>query len=193
MRTVVGLPEVFRFADLPDLGLDPRVLRQLVHSGEVEKFGRGLYRRTDAPGVDVDRWEIAVQAPLAAVCLGSALAEHGLFDEVPDRLDLALPRGRWRPVLMAPVAWHAFEVDTFDVGCMHLTVADGVELGIYSPERTLIDAFRMSHVVGSDTGLEALRRWVRRRGSQPGELLAMATGSFPRSAGRLRAALEVLG
>lgn len=193
MKSVAAIPEVFRFADLLDLGLDPRALRQLVRSGKVEKLGRGLYRRTDAPEVDVDRLEVAVLAPMATMCLGSALAEHGLSDEIPDLMDLALPRGKWRPVLTAPVGWHTFDADTFEVGRMRLPVANGVGLWIYSPERTLIDVFRMSHVEGADKALEALRRWVRQRGSQPGELLMMATESFPRTAGRLRAALEVLG
>ena len=39
--------------------------------------------------------------------------------------------------------------------------------------------------------LEALKAWLRRRGSQPGVLLRMA-GSFPYAAAPLRTALEVL-
>jgi predicted transcriptional regulator of viral defense system len=193
MASSSSLPQTFRFADLPGLGVDPRVLRRRVAAGEVERLGRGVYRRADAPPVDPDRLEVALLAPLATLCLGSALAEHGLSDEIPRLMELALPRGKWQPVLTAPVAWHSFSADTFAVGRTELLVTEGAVIGLYSAERTLIDVFRLPQEVADDAQLEALRRWVRRRGSQPGELLAMASASFPRVTRRLRRALEVLG
>ncbi|MGB7979333.1 MAG: hypothetical protein WCF36_00890 [Candidatus Nanopelagicales bacterium] len=94
-------------------------------------------------------------------------------------MELALPRGRWHPVLTSPVAWHSFSADTFEVGRTELPVTEGAVIGLYSAERTLIDVFRLPHKVADDAQLEALRRWVRRRGSQPGELLAMPLRHSP--------------
>jgi hypothetical protein len=67
----------------------------------------------------------------------------------------------------------------------------GTAIGIYTPERSIIDAFRTRRIEGDELGHEALRRWLRRRGSQPGELLELAR-QFPRAAAPLRVALEVL-
>ncbi|MCA1672091.1 MAG: hypothetical protein LC799_07775 [Actinobacteria bacterium] len=44
---------------------------------------------------------------------------------------------------------------------------------------------------GEDEAYEALRRWLRRRESQPSTLLTMA-GHFPRSVAPIRQALTVL-
>jgi hypothetical protein len=66
-----------------------------------------------------------------------------------------------------------------------------IEIGLYGQERTIIDAFRTRHELGSDLAHEALKRWLRRRGSNPGELLTMAT-HFPKASPALRSALEIL-
>lgn len=42
-----------------------------------------------------------------------------------------------------------------------------------------------------EAGNDALRRWLRRRGSQPAHLLAMA-GDFPKAYAAIRRSLEVL-
>jgi hypothetical protein len=64
-------------------------------------------------------------------------------------------------------------------------------MGIYSPERCLVDAFRLRHQEGADIAYDALRRWLRRPASKPASLTRMA-GSFPKAAPGLRTALEVL-
>lgn len=64
-------------------------------------------------------------------------------------------------------------------------------MGIYSPERCIVDSFRLRHQEGSDVANEALRRWLRRPGSKPASLMRMAQ-SFPKAAPGVRAALEVL-
>lgn len=155
-------------------------------------LGRGLYRRADASGGDdPDLLEIAYRAPDATLCLLTALARHGLSDAIPASIDVALPRGRWRPRTRAPVTWHAFAPDTFTIGREELELDDDARLGIYGTERCLIDVFLLRHREGPEVAHEALRRWLRRPRSQPGTLLAMAR-SFPKAEPSLRAALDVL-
>jgi len=64
-------------------------------------------------------------------------------------------------------------------------------IGLYNPQRCIVDAFRLRHLEGLEPAVEALRRWLRRRGSQPAELLAMAR-AFPKAEPGLRSALEIL-
>lgn len=64
-------------------------------------------------------------------------------------------------------------------------------IGLYGPERSIIDAFRLRHNEGTDLAHEALKRWLRRRDSSPAWLIRMAE-NFPKAQPALRAALEVL-
>lgn len=58
-------------------------------------------------------------------------------------------------------------------------------------ERTIIDLFRLRHVWGSELAVDALRRWLRQRGDNPAELLALAR-DFPDGRPALERALEIL-
>lgn len=68
---------------------------------------------------------------------------------------------------------------------------DALQLGIYNAQRSIIDAYRIRHQEVPELGREALRRWLARRGTQPGELLRMAR-HFPKATRQLRNDLELL-
>lgn len=185
------LPSVFRWSHAQNAGISDRRLRRLVTDGIVERIGRGVYRRADAQPADLGLLEIAAATMRATLCLGSALARHGLVDLLPPAIDLALPRSIRRPRVTSPVRWHVFSADTFELGWNAFEVGDGLSLGIYSPERSICDAYRMRHLEGDELGREALRTWLRRPGSQPSTLLRMAE-AFPKARSALRHDLEVL-
>ena len=144
--------------------------------------------RTDTSiGSDDELLEIALRATESTLCLTSALARHGLSDVIPDRIDVALPRGHRHPQTQAPVTWHSFAVETFHVGREELPLEGGVAMGLYNAERCIIDAFRLRHSEGPEVAYEALRRWLRSPGTQPSRLLAMAR-SFPKAEPAMRLA-----
>lgn len=186
------LPAIFTYSQARHHGLSDRRLYALRDSGAVEPLGRGLFRRADAPNdADPDLLEIAYRAAPATLCLTTALARHGLTDAIPSRIDVALPRGHRQPRNRAPVAWHSFATDTFTIGRDKIDLTDQLTLGIYNPQRCLIDAFRLRHQEGSDLAHEALRQWLRRTDSQPAQLLSMAR-ALHSAEPALRAALEIL-
>jgi hypothetical protein len=191
-KALAGLPATFSYTEARAGGLSDRRLYALRDAGVIEQLGRGLFRRADSAGeADPDLLEIAHRAPRATLCLTTALARHGLSDTIPARIDVALPRGQRRPRTQAPVMWHAFAPDTFDIGRDEVTLTAQTTVGIYSPERCIIDAFRLRHLEGPEVAVEALRRWLRRRGAQPATLLRMAR-AFPKAEPPLHAALEIL-
>jgi predicted transcriptional regulator of viral defense system len=192
------LPETFTYSEARRTArLSDRHLSELRRRGLIDTLGRGLYRRNDLPAaltdepVDIDLLEIAYRAPRATLCLTSALARHNLTDAIPATIDVALPRGRHRPVTRAPVTWHMFDPRVFDVGRERLVLDGGIAIGIYTAERCIIDAFRLSHLEGPELAITALKRWLRRRGSTPASLLEMAR-AFPKAQRSLRHALVVL-
>lgn len=185
---LASLPEVFRYSEALE-HVSERQLRRFIGNGDVVVLARGLYRKSDWVG-DEDLVEIAVKAPDATICLRSALVRHDLIDDIPAEIEVAVPRGSWTPETRAPVRWRRFDVDTFAIGRDQLDIGGDRTIGIYSAERSIIDAFRMRHVDGADLAVEALKRWLR-RGGQPSELPRVAR-SFPRVVGALRDTLEIL-
>ena len=67
----------------------------------------------------------------------------------------------------------------------------GQSIGLYSAERSIVDAFRLRGKEGYETGIESLRNWLKRPGSHPAKLFAIAQ-LLPRAIGPLRTALEIL-
>jgi len=135
--------------------------------------------------------EIAHRASRGTLCLVSALARHGLTDIIPARIDVAIPRGNRTPALRSPVDFHVFARKNFDLGRKEIDIGQGVSVGLYSAERSLVDVIRLRHREGSDIAWEALRRWLRRNGSKPALLLKMAE-QFHGAERAVRSALEVV-
>ena len=152
------LPSTFTRSQALKSGLSKRELYRLRDSGELEQIGRGLYRRHNAPLADFDLLEAGQRLPQATLCLTSALARHGLTDEIPIRHDIALPRGHWHPQGSTSIRWHSFEARTFEVGRDEVAVDDDTTIGLYNADRSIVDAFRLKAQLGAETGYEALRR-----------------------------------
>jgi len=167
-------------------------LSRLVEQGLVERVAHGLYVKAGAAPVDLDLVEAVRRAPNATLCLLSALAHHGLVDEIPHTTDLAIPAGQRPAATPGSVTWHRFAADTFDVGRETIPI-DGtdVRIGIYSPERCVVDAFRLRQSAGYEIADEALRNWLARPGSTPAKILAIAD-QLPRAQAPLRTALAYL-
>ena len=191
-RALLGLPATFTYSEARQGGLTERQLYRLRDDGVIEVIGRGLFHRTDASTfADADLLGIALRAPLATLCLSTALARHGLTDEIPATIDVALPRGTYRPAVRAPVTWHFFDPGTFEIGRTTVALDEQASIGLYDAPRSIIDAARLRHREGSELVYGALRRWLKRHGSSPSELLAMAR-SFPQAERTLREAMEIL-
>lgn len=188
---LIGLPTAFTYSQARAAGMSKRSLYLLRDAQLIEPLARGLYHRTDDGPTDLDLLAIAARSPRATLCLRSALARHGLTDEIPAAIDIALPRGTRPPAIDTIAAWHHFDPAMFDLGRDTLKLTKDLTIGLYGAERSIIDAFRLRRTEGHELGNEALRRWLRRRGAHPSDLLQLAA-KFPRAETPLRAALEVL-
>jgi predicted transcriptional regulator of viral defense system len=188
-----ALPIVVCRAGLDRLGLSKHRFYGMVRTGEFEQIGPGFYARAGAlDDTTATLASIACRKPSATICLLSSLALHDLTDEIPRASDIALPRGERTPTTrLTPVRWHSFDTDTFELGRDRHQLIEGITIGLYSAERTIIDLFRLRHEIGADIANEALKRWLRRRGSTPASLLTLAR-SFPKALPRLRSTLEIL-
>jgi hypothetical protein len=188
-RSLLG--DTFTYGEARRAGFGDSRIYRLRDRGEIIPLGGGVYRWADAPPADHDLIEISERVPMATICLETALARHRLIDSIPAAIDIAVPRGSQRPKLTSPIRLHQFNQSTFELGRQMIGVGGRREMGIYSPERSLVDAIRLRHREGSDIAFEALRNWLDVPGRSPAQLIGMAQ-HFPNAEAPLRHALEVL-
>ncbi|CCK63182.1 Conserved protein of unknown function [Mycobacterium canettii CIPT 140070017] len=162
---------------------------------------RGLFPISS--GIDTKRLQVELSAyvpyqrraathrPDATICLASALAHHDLTDAIPAALDVAIPRGARTPASTGAIAWHHFDRATFEIGRDEIPIPGSDQtIGIYSPERSIADAFRLRYEVGYELARDALREWLR-RGGKPARLIDI-TSRLPRAKSPVLRALEML-
>lgn len=190
VTTSQQLPEVFTHSEARAHGLSDRALYRMRDNGQLDPIARGIFAQ---PGLNVDPSliEIAVRATRATLCLGTALARHDLTDDIPPSINAALPRHQRSPRTAAPVTWHRFDTETFDIGRDQLNLTTDHSIGIYSATRSIIDAYRLRHLYGIDQAHAALKRWLQHRGNQPASLMAMSK-HFPSAEPTIRTTLETL-
>lgn len=186
------LPPSFTTADAVAFGVSKSTLYRMRERGEVVEISRGTWRRANAaPTPHEALIAVTLRAPHATVCLLSALAFHELTDVIPMTVDVAVARGRHRPVIdHPPVHVHVFDADTFPLGREHVAVSDHEYVPIYNPVRTVVDALRLRNQIGTDLAYGAVRRLVARRRAAAGDLVSLA-GEL-RCTGPVTEALEVL-
>jgi predicted transcriptional regulator of viral defense system len=169
------LPSNFRFREALALGVGSRRLRIWQKNGRVELVARGLYRKADAPAPrDEDLFVVAHKIPRAVLCLISALQFHGLGTQIPHKVQIALPRGAWVPVLEhPPLEVFRFSGASWSEGIEEHRMEDSV-LKVYSPAKTVADCFKLRSRLGMDVALEALRDWRSRPEFDVDEQLSQA-------------------
>lgn len=156
-------------------GVHPRTLAAMVEEGVIERLSRGLYRLTDAPPVsEPDLVVAAIKAPAAVVCLISALDFHELTTQIPHRVDLALPPGARTPKLdHPPIRVYRFSGPSMTEGVEEHDIG-GTPVRIFNAPKTVADCFKFRNRIGNDVAVEALRAYLRRRGSSVDDLLRFA-------------------
>lgn len=156
------LGPVFRSGDAVAAGVSWRDLYALRDAGELIELSRGVFQLADV-GIDrADFVAVCVRVPEAMVCLDSALEYWGLTDELPRSVHVAVPSGSHRPTIdHPPTTVHLFKADTFDIGRVEVVGAAAERFWISDRERTVVDTFRLRHLVGEDLALQALASWWR--------------------------------
>jgi len=155
---------VLRMSEAIRAGIHRATLYAMRDAGIVERLARGLYRLADLPPLgNPDLVTVAGKVPNGVVCLISALAYHEITTQIPQTVYLAIERGAEAPRLEHPplrVFW--FTGRAFSEGVIRPRV-DGVELRVYSVEKTLADCFKYRNKIGMDTVKEALRLYRERK------------------------------
>jgi len=172
----LSIPPTFTTQTALRAGLTNRALYRMRDAGDVVELSRGVYRFADAPSATFpDLLAVAYRVPVGVICAVTAAAVYNLTDELPSRVQVAVPRGRHRPhISYPPVQVLSFEVATFELGLSQVEAAPGERVRIYDPARTVVDLMRLRHQTGEDVALTVLRRYLRAKGADPATLLKYA-------------------
>lgn len=153
-----------RTRDAEALGVARSSLTALVEAGHLERISRGVYVSPDA-SVSEDQAiaEAITGVPGAVVCLLTALSYHGLTEENPTAIWLALARGRRRPAMDYPPLELVWMSDSSLRHGVTTETIRGVPVRMTTPAKSVADAYKFRGRIGGEAATYALRRYIETR------------------------------
>lgn len=166
---------MMRLRELDEAGITGATVSRLERDGAIVRLARGLYQLADA---DLDQQhslaEVAKLVPKGVICLTSALAFHGLTDQLPARVWVALHKKDWRPrIAYPPVRIVRFPPELLATGVERHVIED-IPVPVFGVAKTIADLFRYRRTVGEAIVIEALRETLRQRKATPAEIAMYA-------------------
>lgn len=158
-----------------EVGITAATVSRLEQEGAVVRLARGLYQLADAQLHPQHALaEVAKLIPNGVICLTSALAFHGLTDQLPARVWVALGRKDWQPRIAYPlVRVVRFSPERLASDVEHHLI-EGVRVPIFGAARTIADLFRHRRTVGEVVVIEAMREALRQRKATPAQIARCA-------------------
>lgn len=166
---------MMRLREFGEAGVTATTVSRLERDGAIVRLARGLYQLA---GADLDQQhtlaEVAKLIPKGIVCLTSALAFHGLTDQMPARVWVALDKKGWRPrIAYPPVQIVRFPAEQLSAGVESHLIED-IPVSIFGVAKTVADLFRYRRTVGETVVIEALRETLRQRKATPADIARFA-------------------
>jgi predicted transcriptional regulator of viral defense system len=174
-RAVLAERGIARLAELRNAGVTAATVSRMERDGEVLRLARGLYQLPDAElAANHSLAEVAKRVPKAVLCLVSALAFHGLTDQLPRHVWLAIGRKDWAPKPDGtPIRIVRFTESLLNEGIETHTV-EGVPIKVFGVAKTVADCFRYRSKIGLSVAIEGLQETLRQRRATPGEIANQA-------------------
>lgn len=166
---------IVRLSELRSAGVTAATVSRMERAGEVIRLARGLYQLPDAP-LDAEHSlaEAAKRLPKGVVCLVSALAYHGLTDQIPNKVWMAIGKKDWAPKPGGtPIRVVRFTERLLDDG-VESHLIEGVHVKVFGIAKTVADCFRHRSKVGQSVAIEALQETLRQRRATPAEIARQA-------------------
>lgn len=162
---------MMRAQDLREAGISAQTIARAVENGEIERISRGVYQKH---GAEIEENQIlaeaAMRAPKGVIALVSALAFHGLTDQMPRRVWMAIGTSDWAPVQSYPPLRMVRFTEAYLRQGIELHSIAGVEVPIYAIPKTLADMFRNPRLVDRSIAVEGLRAALQQHKATPGAI-----------------------
>ena len=167
-----------RLAEFSAAGITATTISRMEQAGEVLRLARGLYQLPDA-ALDAHQSlaEVSRLVPKGVICLASALAFHGLTDQMPPKVWIAIGRKEWRPRLTyPPVRIARFSDELLNRSVERKKIA-GTVVPVFTVAKTVADLFRYRKTVGDALAIEGLGQALRQRKATPAQIAREATAA----------------
>lgn len=172
---------ILRARELRAAGIAAETIARAVDEGDIDRIARGLYQGGDADiNADQNLAEVAKRIPKGVIAMVSALAYHGLTDQMPRRVWVAIGTSDWAPTSTHPPLKIVRFADKYLKQGVAYHEISGVEVPIYSIPKTLADIFRNARLADRSVAIEGLRSALDQRKTTPSEIAeaAVAGGAW---------------
>jgi len=166
---------IVRAYELRQAGIAGETINRAVHAGELIRISRGLYQRADSE-VETEQAlaEAAKRVPKGVIAMVSALAFHGLSDQIPRKIWVAISPKDWAPVpSYPPIRIVELRDKYMQQGIEHHRIS-GIDVPIFSVPKTLADVFRNSKLVDRSVAVEGLRSALDQKKATPSAIAEAA-------------------
>lgn len=162
-------------SEILDRGAHFAQLEQLLEEDKIERIKRGLYRLKDDSFTPIREFVDTCRAiPRAVICLYSALSYYELTTFAPTEMMIAIPQGYHAPkIKYPPLQVFHFSKKQYEAGIDIIKDNEGT-YKIYSPEKSVCDAFRFRKKLGDDTAKEVLFNYLESKERNLRKLLDIA-------------------
>src|SRR3989338_2422716 len=160
------------YAEIVEAGFNKVLLKTSLNSKRIHKIDRGLYRLSEGASVShPDLVATSIRIPNGVVCLVSALSFHEATKEIPQFVDIAIPRGSHaNRMKYTPVKFYRFDHQAWEAGIEEHKI-EGHQIRVYSLARTVADCFKFRNKVGVDVARGALKVAMTEKKIKPKEIL----------------------
>ena len=174
-RALLAKRGMVRLSELRHAGVTAATISRMEKDGDIARLARGLYQLPDAQ-LDAHHSlaEAAKRVPKGVVCLVSALAFHGLTDQLPPRVWLAIGNKDWSPKADRPPLRIVRFTAALLTDNVETHVIEGVPVKIFGIAKTITDCFRHRRTVGLTVAIEGLQEALRHRRTMPAEIVRHA-------------------
>ena len=171
LRSIVTRRSIIRAHDLRNAGIAGSTIQRALKDGDLVRIGRGLYQdpRSDIDG-DLTLAEVSKRIPKGIIAMVSALAYHGLTDQMPRKTWVAIGGSDWSPVPSYPPVRIVRFADKYLGQGVEQHMISGVEVPIFSVTKTLADLFRNGRLVDRSVAVEGLRAALDQRKVTPAQI-----------------------
>jgi predicted transcriptional regulator of viral defense system len=148
--------------------VDRITLARAARAGEAMQYVRGIYAGSSVTLESGAAFAaLSLARPGAVVCLLSAAQHHGLSDEDPSKIWMAVDRARGKAVIPGgpglPVQTVWWQGKDMSVGVETVSIA-GVDVLVTNRARTVVDLIRMRAKLGDEPAMKSLRDYIEADG-----------------------------
>ena len=164
-----------RLSEFKAVGITAATISRMSRSGELIRLARGLYQLADAP-LDANHSlaEAAKRVPKGVVCLASALAYHGLTDQLPPIVWMAIGTKDWAPKDTNRTMRIVRFAHSLLMTSVETVYIERVPVKIFGVAKTIADCFRHRRSVGQNVALGGLTEALRQRKASPADIASHA-------------------